>query len=417
MPTFTASYTTASGQNRNIRLQASDLGSARRSLRQRGIIPSSLQAFTGEPSKTKKAGSANSLFSADLSRLLEAKPGVKEKALFANKLAALVDAGVPIVRGLTLMAQQQKMPLFKRALQAITEEVSQGEGIGTSMRRWPKVFDKLMIAMIEAGEAGGVLDETLKRLATLLEGNAKLQNQIKGAMGYPIAVLSLAVIIFLAMTIFLIPTFEGIFDSLGAELPAFTQAMVDLSELLRSPFSFFLVLAIIGGVVLFSRFYATPVGKRRVDGIILKLPLFGDLLRKTATAQFCRTFSSLTRAGVPILMSLEIVHEIAGNAIISDAILNSRLDIQEGIPLSLALQRKDVFPELAMSMLSIGEETGQMDAMLSKVADFYEDEVEAAVKIMTAMLEPAMIVICGGIVASILVAMYLPMFSVFEKIR
>jgi len=417
MPTFTASYTTASGQNRNIRLQASDLGSARRSLRQRGIIPSSLQAFTGEPSKTKKAGSANSLFSADLSRLLEAKPGVKEKALFANKLAALVDAGVPIVRGLTLMAQQQKLPLFKRALQAITEEVSQGEGIGTSMRRWPKVFDKLMIAMIEAGEAGGVLDETLKRLATLLEGNAKLQNQIKGAMGYPIAVLSLAVIIFLAMTIFLIPTFEGIFDSLGADLPAFTQAMVDLSELLRSPFSFFLVLAIIGGVVLFSRFYATPVGKRRVDGIILKLPLFGDLLRKTATAQFCRTFSSLTRAGVPILMSLEIVHEIAGNAIISDAILNSRLDIQEGIPLSLALQRKDVFPELAMSMLSIGEETGQMDAMLSKVADFYEDEVEAAVKIMTAMLEPAMIVICGGIVASILVAMYLPMFSVFEKIR
>jgi len=417
MPTFTASYTTASGQNRNIRLQASDLGSARRSLRQRGIIPSSLQAFTGEPSKTKKAGSANSIFSADLSRLLEAKPGVKEKALFANKLAALVDAGVPIVRGLTLMAQQQKMPLFKRALQAITEEVSQGEGIGTSMRRWPKVFDKLMIAMIEAGEAGGVLDETLKRLATLLEGNAKLQNQIKGAMGYPIAVLSLAVIIFLAMTIFLIPTFEGIFDSLGADLPAFTQAMVDLSELLRSPFSFFLVLAIIGGVVLFSRFYATPVGKRRVDGIILKLPLFGDLLRKTATAQFCRTFSSLTRAGVPILMSLEIVHSIAGNAIISDAILNSRLDIQEGIPLSLALQRKAVFPELAMSMLSIGEETGQMDAMLSKVADFYEDEVEAAVKIMTAMLEPAMIVICGGIVASILVAMYLPMFSVFEKIR
>ena len=417
MPTFTASYTTASGQNRNIRLQASDLGSARRSLRQRGIIPSSLQAFTGEPSKTKKAGTANSIFSADFSRLMEAKPGVKEKALFANKLAALVDAGVPIVRGLTLMAQQQKMPLFKRALQGVTEEVSQGEGIGTAMRRWPKVFDKLTISMIEAGETGGVLDETLRRLANLLEGNAKLQNQIKGAMGYPIAVLSLAVIIFLAMTIFLIPTFEGIFDSLGAELPAFTQAMVDLSELLRSPFSFFLVLAIVGGVVLFTRFYATPVGKRRVDAIILKLPLFGDLLKKTATAQFCRTFSSLTRAGVPILLSLEIVHEIAGNAIISDAILNSRLDIQEGIPLSLALQRKAVFPELAMSMLSIGEETGQMDAMLSKVADFYEDEVEAAVKIMTAMLEPAMIVICGGIVASILVAMYLPMFSVFDKIR
>jgi type IV pilus assembly protein PilC len=417
MPTFTASYTTASGQNRNIRLQASDLGSARRSLRQRGIIPSSLQAFTGEPSKTKKAGSANSLFSADLSRLLEAKPGVKEKALFANKLAALVDAGVPIVRGLTLMAQQQKMPLFKRALQAITEEVSQGEGIGTAMRRWPKVFDKLTIAMIEAGETGGVLDETLKRLATLLEGNAKLQNQIKGAMGYPIAVLSLAVIIFLAMTIFLIPTFEGIFDSLGADLPPFTQAMVDLSELLRSPFSFFLVLAIVGGVVLFSRFYATPVGKRRVDAIILKLPLFGDLLRKTATAQFCRTFSSLSRAGVPILMALDIVRDTVGNSVLADAVEGSKLEVQDGGMLSHALIRRNVFPDMAMSMLAIGEETGQMDAMLSKVADFYEDEVEAAVKIMTAMLEPAMIVICGGIVASILVAMYLPMFSVFEKIR
>ena len=417
MPTFSATYTTKSGQNRNIRLQASDLGSARRSLRQRGIIPSSLQAFAGETIQRKKAGSANSLFSADLAQLLEAKPGVKEKAVFANKLAALVDAGVPIVRGLTLMAQQQKLPLFKRALQAVTEDVSQGEGIGTAMRRWPKVFDKLTIAMIEAGETGGVLDETLKRLASLLEANAKLQNQIKGAMGYPIAVLSLAVIIFLAMTIFLIPTFEGIFEGLGAELPAFTQAMVDLSKLLRSPFSFILVLAILSGGILFSRFYATPVGKRRVDASILKLPLFGELVRLTATAQFCRTFSSLTKAGVPILLSLEIVHEIAGNAIISDAILNSKLDIQEGIPLSLALQRKAVFPELAISMLSIGEETGQMVAMLSKVADFYEDEVDATVKLMTAMLEPAMIVICGGIVASILVAMYLPMFSVFEKIR
>ena len=315
------------------------------------------------------------------------------------------------------MADQQKMPMFKRALRAVTADVTQGEGLGAAMRRWPKVFDKLTIAMVEAGETGGVLDETLRRLAILLEGNAKLQNQIKGAMGYPTAVLVLAIAIFLAMTIFLIPTFADIFDSLGAELPAFTQAMLDLSKLLRSGFSIILVLGLVTATTLFGRFYATPAGKLRVDGVILKLPLFGDLIQKTATAQFCRSFSSLTRAGVPILLSMDIVHEIAGNAVISKAILDSRSDIQEGTPLSIALTRKGVFPDLAMSMLSIGEETGQMDAMLSKVADFYEDEVEATVKLMTSMLEPAMIVICGGIVGSILVAMYLPMFSVFEKIR
>jgi len=251
----------------------------------------------------------------------------------------------------------------------------------------------------------------------LLEGNARLQNQIKGAMGYPVAVLAIAILVFLGMTIFLIPTFAGIFEDLGAELPLFTQMMVDLSALLRSSFSLFLALAIAVGVWMFGRYYATASGRRRVDGLLLKLPLFGDLIQKTATAKFCRTFSSLTRAGVPILLSLEIVQETAGNAVIADAIVGSRQDVQEGIPLSVALERKKVFPELALSMLAIGEETGQMDAMLSKVADFYEDEVEAAVKALTSMLEPAMIVIVGGIVGSILLAMYLPMFSIFDQIN
>jgi type IV pilus assembly protein PilC len=279
------------------------------------------------------------------------------------------------------------------------------------------VFDKLTIAMVEAGEAGGVLDESLRRLAKLLEGNAKLQNQIKGAMGYPVAVLVIAVLVFLGMTIFLIPTFAGIFEDLGAELPLFTQLMVDLSKLLRSSFSLLLVLVLTVAAWLFSRYYATSEGRRRVDGLLLQLPLFGDLIQKTATAKFCRTFSSLTRAGVPILLSLEIVQETAGNAVIAEAIVGSRQDVQEGIPLSVALGRKQVFPDLALSMLAIGEETGQMDTMLSKVADFYEDEVEASVKALTSMLEPAMIVIVGGIVGSILLAMYLPMFSIFDQIK
>jgi type IV pilus assembly protein PilC len=309
------------------------------------------------------------------------------------------------------------MPLFKRALTAVSTDVNQGGSLGAALRRWPKVFDKLTIAMVEAGEAGGVLDESLRRLAKLLEGNAKLQNQIKGAMGYPVAVLVIAVLVFLGMTIFLIPTFAGIFEDLGAELPLFTQLMVDLSKLLRSSFSLLLVMALVVGGWLFSRYYATADGRRRVDGLLLQLPLFGDLIQKTATAKFCRTFSSLTRAGVPILLSLEIVQETAGNAVIAEAIVASRQDVQEGIPLSVALGRKQVFPELALSMLAIGEETGQMDTMLSKVADFYEDEVEAAVKALTSMLEPAMIVIVGGIVGSILLAMYLPMFSIFDQIK
>lgn len=337
--------------------------------------------------------------------------------MWASKLAALVDAGVPIVRSLDLMATQQKLPMFKKALTAVGLEVNQGTAMGAAMRQWPKVFDQLTVAMVDAGEAGGVLDESLKRLAKLLEDNARLQNQIKGALGYPVAVLVIAILVFLGMTIFLIPTFAGIFEDLGAELPLFTQLMVDLSKLLRSSAALVFAGVLLVGIWLFSRYYATHKGRRVIDRLMLKVPLFGDLIMKTATAQFCRIFSSLTRAGVPILMSLEISSETAGNSIISDAILESRGLVQEGVLLSTALTRQKVLPEMALSMLSIGEETGEMDQMLSKVADFYEDEVSASVKALTSMLEPAMIVVVGGIVGSILLAMYLPMFTVFDQIQ
>jgi type IV pilus assembly protein PilC len=419
MPAFVATYVNPQGKSVLVDIEATDPAQAKRSLRLRGIRATEIKA---KPKTTATGSSAAAQLSeklkfSKLNELLEAKPGIKDKAVFASKMSALVNAGVPIVRSIDLMASQQKMPLFKRALQSISLEVNQGISLGEALRRWPKVFDKLSIAMVEAGEAGGVLDDSLKRLAKLLEDNAKLQNQIKGAMGYPVAVLFIAISVFLGMTIFIIPTFAGIFDGLGAELPWFTQMMVDLSSLLRSTFSLYLVLGLVAGVFLFGKFYATPIGRRRVDALVLKLPLFGELIQKTATAQFCRTFSSLTRAGVPILMSLDIVREITNNSIISDAISNSRQDVLQGIPLSVALGRMNVFPDMSISMLSIGEETGEMDAMLSKVADFYEDEVEATVKALTSMLEPAMIVLVGGIVASILLAMYLPMFSVFDQIK
>lgn len=419
MPTFTASYTNPRGKQTAIEVEAADALQAKRKLRQRGIRAIEIKAKGQLTTTSARAGQEleQKTRRSRLSSLLEAKPGIKHKAVFASKMAALVNAGVPIVRSIDLMATQQKLPLFKRALESISLEVNQGIGLGQALRRWPQVFDRLTIAMVEAGEAGGVLDESLKRLAKLLEDNAKLQNQIKGAMGYPVAVFVIAIAVFLGMTIFIIPTFAGIFDDLGAELPWFTQMMVDLSSLLRSPFALVLVGVLALAAFLFVRFYNTPVGRRKVDGLTLKLPIFGDLIQKTTTAQFCRTFSSLTRAGVPILLSLEIVREITGNAVMSDAISQSREEVLQGIPLSLALGRLNVFPEMAISMLSIGEETGEMDAMLSKVADFYEDEVEASVKALTSMLEPAMIVLVGGIVASILIAMYLPMFSVFDQIQ
>ena len=413
MTTFLVTYATRSGRKRKETLEASSPAEARRNLRSRGILPTTLiRKETNNPVASNKPAQGF-----NLGEFFEAKISIKEKALFANKLSAMVDAGVPIMRSLDLMRRQQKSALFRRALAAMTDDVNQGGTLASAMRRWPKVFDNLSIAMVEAGEAGGVLDETLKRLAKLLEENARLQNQLKAAMSYPVTVLVIAILVFLGMTIFMIPTFADIFAQLGVELPVFTQMMLNLSKLLRSSFSIFLVGGLAIGIFIFSRYYATRLGRRQVDGVLLKLPLFGELLQKTASAQFCRTMSSLSKAGVPILMSLEILQDTTSNSVVSDAISNSRNDISEGMPLSTALALKNVFPDMMVSMLAIGEETGEMDAMLSKVADFYEDEVTTTVKTLTSLIEPMMIVVVGGIVATILVAMYLPMFSVFENIR
>lgn len=410
MAIYLASYTTSRGQKRQLQIEASTPDNARRLLRRRGIRPTSLVTQTAGASTDAPAPSG-------LQAWLEQGPSVREKAIFANKLSALVDSGIPIVRSLDLLAKQQKSSLFQRALKAISRDVNEGSSLGAAMRQWPKVFDRLSLAMVEAGEAGGVLDETLKRLAILLETNARLRNQIRSALGYPITVLVIAVSVFLGMTIFLIPTFAGVFKDLGAELPPFTQMMVNLSELLRSSFSLIAVIILMVLILLFRRHYATEAGRRQVDALVLILPLFGDLIRKTSTAQFCRTLSSLSRAGVPILISLEIVRDAADNSVISAAIFSARQEVLEGVPISVAMANQRIFPDMATSMLAIGEESGELDVMLSKVADFYEDEVSSTVKALTSMLEPAMIVLVGGIVGSILLSMYMPMFSIFDQIK
>jgi type IV pilus assembly protein PilC len=412
MPIFTATYKTKSGKQREINLEAENPAAARRVLRRRGVTYTTLSRSRSLTPVEEKQRDPEGW-----KRWLEKSVTISDKAIFANKLATMVNAGVPILRSLDMIQRQQKPPLFRRALKSMIQDVNQGESLAKSMRNWPRVFDNLTVAMVEAGEAGGVLDETLRRLALLLEQNSKLQNQVKGALGYPITVFVVAILVFLGMTIFLIPSFASTFKSLNAELPAFTIFMVTLSDFLRSPGALLLVAAIILAFVLLARYYQTPFGRRQIDRLILKIPLFGDLIQKTVTAQFCRTLASLSKAGVPILMALDLLFETTSNRVMSDAIKASRQDISEGVPLSTALGSKNLFPELAISMLGVGEETGNMDAMLSKVADFYEDEISTTIKLLTSLIEPAMIILVGGIVAAILLAMYLPMFSVFEKIR
>jgi type IV pilus assembly protein PilC len=345
------------------------------------------------------------------------KVTVKDLALFSRQLATLVNAGVSMVRGLGVMCDQCANPRLKIALTEVLDDVQQGTNFSDALRKHPKVFDKLYCAMVQAGETGGVLDDVLARLATLLEDSARLTNQIKSAMTYPIVVSSIAVLIFLAMCIFIIPVFDGVFKSLGGELPAFTQILVNISNFLKSPSVLIIPVIIVVTGFVYNRVYSTPAGKLYLDGVFLKLPLFGDLVVKTAVARFARTFGSLSRAGVPILASLEITAETAGNLVISNAIDSARNAVREGGQIAPAMEKTEVFPVMALQMVSIGEETGEIDKMLMKVADFYENEVEEAVKALTSLMEPLMIVVLGGMVGSIIVGMYLPIFSIMDKIK
>ena len=341
---------------------------------------------------------------------------VKDKAVFSRQFAAMVNAGVAMVRCLGILSDQCPNPKFKKALVGISDDVQEGTSLSESMAKHPSCFDKLYVSMVEAGEVGGVLDEVLVRLASLLEDMAKLESQIKSAMAYPVAVGSLAVIVFFAMTIFLIPIFAGIFSDLGTDLPALTKVMLWISGILRSWKVLIPIVIIVALVNLFKWYYKTPAGHLQIDALILKAPLLGDLNQKNAVARFCRIFGTLTRSGVPILTCMGIVRDTAGNEVIANAIEAASDEIQQGGMMSVALEKEGVFPTLAIQMISIGEETGEMDGMMMKVADFYENEVEETVKALTSLLEPLMMCLVAGMVGVILLSMYLPMFKVFNEL-
>lgn len=408
MPTYLARVRDAKGNPKREKVVAETLGEARSALREQGL-------FVQELKETEGFDPAN-IFDLKKIQASMAKVSTKDKAVFSRQFAALVNAGVAMVRGLGVLAEQCTNPKLKKALMDISSDVQQGTNLSDAMRKHPDCFDGLYTSMVQAGEVGGVLDEVLNRLAKLLEDVSRLQNQIKSAMAYPVVVGVLATLIFLGMTIFLIPIFAGIFKEIGTELPAFTQAMLSISEFLRSPNVVILFILIPLSIFAYRQYYKTRVGRETMDRFFLNMPLFGDLIQKTATARFCRTFGALTRSGVPILTCLEIVRDTSGNQIVSNAIDEARREIQTGGMISIALQKEQVFPLMAIQMISIGEETGELDKMLMKVADFYEDEVEQAVKALTSIMEPIMILFLGGMVGSILLAMYLPMFKVFETL-
>ncbi|NJR23268.1 MAG: type II secretion system F family protein [Richelia sp. CSU_2_1] len=344
---------------------------------------------------------------------------VKDMAIFARQFAAMFNAGVAIVRCLSVLHEQCSNARLKRALKSMNADVQEGINLAEAMAKFPDVFDQLFISMVAAGEVGGVLDEVLDRLALMMEKNHKTEAEIKSAMSYPKTVLFIAIVIFFAMTIFLLPTFAKIFSDIGAELPAFTLFMLGISAFCTAwpPIQQMTVIGVLVALyIAFQMYYKTPIGRLQIDKIAMKLPIFGDLIEKSAVARFCIIFGSLTRSGVPILNSLEIVRDVAGNQAIANAIEYARTEIQSGGMISIALQEQQVFPSLAIQMMAIGEETGELDKMLMKVGAFYETEVEEAVKGLTSMLEPLMIVVIGAIVGSILLSMYLPMFAVFQNL-
>ncbi len=339
----------------------------------------------------------------------------KELAIFTRQFSVMIDAGLPLVQCLEILGSQQENKTFAKVLQQTRMDVEGGASLADAMRKHRKVFDDLFTNMIAAGEAGGILDTILKRLATYIEKSVKLTSQVKGAMVYPIAVLGIAGIVIAVILWKVIPTFAAMFAGLGAELPLPTRFVIALSDW----FVRLLPFLIIGGVLLvyaFNKYYATHSGRRVVDKILIKSPILGVLMQKIAVARFCRTLSTLISSGVPILDGLEITARTAGNAIIEDAIMAVRKGVESGLTIAQPLKETKVFPAMVIQMIGVGEQTGALDSMLSKIADFYEDEVDQAVANLLTLMEPIMILFLGVAVGGIIVAMYLPLFDLISKL-
>jgi type IV pilus assembly protein PilC len=339
----------------------------------------------------------------------------KEIAVFTRQFSVMIDAGLPLVQCLEILAQQQNNREFQKVLMAVRSDVEAGSSLADAMRKQPKVFDNLYANMIAAGEAGGILDTILQRLSLYIEKAVKLRAQVRSAMVYPVVVVVIAVGVVTVILWKVIPTFAQLFSELGAQLPLPTQITISASKFLGR-YAIFMVAGLVAILFFLASWHKTYRGARIIDGTLLKAPILGTLFRKIAVARFCRTLGTLTSSGVPILDGLEITARTSGNAIVEDAIMATRKAVEEGRTISEPLRDTDVFPPMVVQMVAVGEQTGALDAMLQKIADFYEDEVDEAVANLMALLEPVMICFLGVCIGGIVISMYMPMFELINQI-
>jgi type IV pilus assembly protein PilC len=400
MPVFTYRGTNRSGGSVAGEMTASSKTELQSLLRRQQITPTKMSEKGKEFNMPTFGGSVTA----------------KELAVFTRQFSVMIDAGLPLVQCLEILASQQENKLFQKVLTGTRAAVEGGSNLSAAMKQYPKVFDPLYSNMVEAGETGGILDTILQRLSTYIEKNVKLKAAVKSALIYPIGVVSIAAGVITLLLWKVVPIFATLFAGLGVDLPLPTKIVIGLSNFVGSIFGLLIVVAIVAGIFGMKIWYGTAQGRYLMDSLILKLPVLGILMRKIAVARFTRTLGTLIASGVPILEGLDITARTSGNAVVERALFQVRKALEEGKSLTEPLKECAVFPGMVTQMISVGEQTGAMDAMLQKIADFYEDEVDSAVKDLLTALEPIMIVFLGLVVGGVVISMYLPLFTLIGKL-
>jgi type IV pilus assembly protein PilC len=400
MPDYTYRGTNRAGASVSGVMQATSKSELQNLLRRQQITPTKMSEKGKEFNLPTFGGGVNA----------------KELAIFTRQFSVMIDAGLPLVQCLEILASQQENQTFQKVLAGTRGSVEGGATLSAAMRQYPKVFDALYVNMVEAGETGGILDTILQRLSTYIEKNVKLQRAVKSALVYPVGVLTVAAAVITLLLWKVVPIFATLFAGLGVDLPLPTKIVIMLSNFVGSIFGLLIVVAIVGIILGLKVWYGTEQGRYIIDATILKLPVLGILMRKIAVARFTRTLGTLISSGVPILEGLDITAKTAGNAVVERALRKVRRSLEEGKSLTEPLKDSEVFPGMVTQMIAVGEQTGAMDAMLQKIADFYEEEVDAAVKDLLTALEPVMIVFLGLVVGGVVISMYLPLFSLIGKL-
>ena len=396
MPVFIWEGTTKNNEIKKGEIEAADENAVRAIMRRQGFR-------TIEVKKKPK----------DISEYFPFLKGkIKEKnvVVFCRVFSTMINAGLPLIQCLELLAQQEQNKSFAKIIRSVKEDIEGGTSLTNALKKYPKIFDDLFVNLIAAGEAGGILDVILERLSAYMEKAMKLKARVKGAMTYPIAVLVISLSVVALLLLKVIPVFQKMFEGMGGKLPALTQLLITTSEFTQHYF-LYIIFVFVVIYIAFTRFYKTEKGQWIVDSLILKAPIFGDLLKKVAVAKFSRTLSTMMSSGVPILEGLAIVSKTSGNVVVENALLKTRQSISEGRSIAEPLEETGIFPPMVVQMISVGEATGALDSMLNKIAIFYDDEVDVAVDAMTALLEPVMMVFLGGVVGGMIIAMYLPIFK------